>query len=354
MNEPNITIRELLEKPEVQKHIAPENIENIETYLNNNTQLSDPLYIRILIGIGAWFATGFILSALGMLNLFDNETVLTICGAILVTVAIALSKFYKSTFLNQVSLALILTGNTMLIIGVTQQFKGSEVYMILLTHSIVCAVAYPLFRSSIYRFLAPMMVVTFAMILIIDKKMYDIMHFLIIGEVILTGIFFLRKFRPAWLTPLAYSAAAALPATLLTMNLIQQNTWWDINIPVILWPSSSVLVCALIYLYFYIAGSWKRYREPWMILAIISTILLGIFSSPGILIAIALLILGYTLGDKILMAMSFIFLPCFLVLFYHALNVDLAYKSGIVAGSGILLLLVRWIAVYCLPQEVKQ
>jgi hypothetical protein len=44
--------------------------------------------------------------------------------------------------------------------------------------------------------------------------------------------------------------------------------------------------------------------------------------------------------------------PGFLVLYYYALNVDLASKSWILAGSGLILLAIRWIAGrFCQPEE---
>ncbi len=89
-----------------------------------------------------------------------------------------------------------------------------------------------------------------------------------------------------------------------------------------------------------------------MILAFVSTLLLGIFTAPSILVAIGLLIVGYALGDRILTALSFLFLPCFLVVFYYAFNVYLDYKTWVIAGSGVLLLVVRWIARHCQPEEV--
>jgi len=65
-----------------------------------------------------------------------------------------------------------------------------------------------------------------------------------------------------------------------------------------------------------------------------------------------LLFVGYAFGDRILTPLSYLFLPCFLVLFYYALNVDLAHKSWIIGGSGVILLIVRWIAGHCQPEEV--
>jgi uncharacterized membrane protein len=79
---------------------------------------------------------------------------------------------------------------------------------------------------------------------------------------------------------------------------------------------------------------------------------LGIFTTPGILVAVGLLIAGYAFGDRILTALAYLSLPSFLVFFYYALNVDLAHKSLVIAGSGVLLLVVRWIAGHCQTKEV--
>jgi uncharacterized membrane protein len=153
----------------------------------------------------------------------------------------------------------------------------------------------------------------------------------------------LLKKRSESLTPLVYSAAAMLPATLLFMNLTQIDLW-EIYFRIPLWPSSIVLAAGLIYLYFHLAGGWKLFREPLLILAVISTILLGVFTTPGILVAIGLLVVGYSFDDPILTELSYLFLVCFLVVFYYALGVDLAHKSWVITGSGVLLLIVRWIA----------
>jgi len=190
---------------------------------------------------------------------------------------------------------------------------------------------------------------------IIYEKVFVFLHALIVAETILAGVLLLMKKRSETLTPLVYSAAAMLPATLLFMNLTQINPWGiDFRIPSIpLWPSSVALAAGLIYLYFHLAGGWKLFREPLLILAVLSTLLLGIFTTPGILVAIGLLIVGYSLDDHILTGFSYLFLICFLVVFYYALDVDLAHKSWVIAGSGVLLLIVRWIAGRFEVGEVK-
>lgn len=132
------------------------------------------------------------------------------------------------------------------------------------------------------------------------------------------------------------------------MNLTQIGTGrgmgrWGAEFNEPLWPSSLLLTAGLIYLYFHLAGGLKQIRNDWMLLAVLSTLLLGIFTTPGILVAIGLLIIGYTFDDPILTGISYLFLTCFLVLFYYALNIDLAYKSLVIGGSGGVLILTRWL-----------
>lgn len=352
MNDSSPTIGELLAHPKVQGLVSQEDAERIAESLDKSEQASkDPMYIRILSGIGAWFTAAFLILFLLRSQIVEIGTGAIICGIIFLVAAIIIARASKAAFLGQLSLALAFAGNLLVLGGAYAEFERYKISVVLITHAVVCAVVYPLYANSIYRFLAPTALVALATAWIVEEEVFVLMHALIGAEMLLSGILLLRKKRPLLLTPLVYSAAAMLPATLLFMNLMQMNIWrTDFDEP--LWPSSLLLAGGLIYLYFHLAGGSKRLREPWLILAIISTILLGIFTTPGILVAVGLLVVGYAFGDRILTVLSYLFLPCFLVFFYYALNVDLAHKSCVVAGSGVLLLVVRWIVGRCQPKEV--
>ena len=352
MNDSSLTIGQLLEHPKVREVISREDAERIAASLATSEQASkDPIYIRILNGIGAWFAAMFLIFFIGITKMFESGAGTIIWGIIFLVAAIIIARVSKAPFLRQISLALAFAGNTLVLVGAAVEMNTPHVSALLLVHAVVCPVVYYLYSNSIYRLLAPMALVVFATAWIIEEEVFVLMHVLIAAETLLAGILLLRKKLPPLLTPLVYSAAAMLPATLLFMNLTQIHIWRD-KFSTPLWPSSILLAAGLIYLYFRLAGDLKRLREPGLICAIVSTVLLGIFSTPGILVAIGLLILGYAFGDRILMALSYLFLPCFLVVFYYALNIDLAYKSWVIASSGTLLLVVRWIAGRLRPGEV--
>ncbi len=353
MNNDIPTIGELLEHPNLQGLVPPEEAEKIAESLGKDEDTSDPIYISILSGIGAWFSAGFLISFFVISGIINSDAGAIICGALLLVAACAIVRSNKGTFLRQLALALAFAGNILIAFGAaTASSPPGELTSALLMHAAVCALMYPLYPSTTYRFLAPIGLAIMATLWIIEEEFFVFIHLLLAAEMLLAGFLLLWRKCPPVFMPLAYAGATMLPATLLFMNLTQMHLWrTDFNKP--LWPSSLLLSGGLIFLLLRLAGS-KRLAEPWMMLALVATVLLGIFTTPGILVAIALLIMGRAFSDRILAWLAYLFLPCFLIVFYYALHIDLVYKSYVVAGSGLLLLAVRWILQYLQTREVQR
>jgi len=315
------------------------------SFEEKNTLTKEPVYLRFISGTAAWFAAGFIIAAFGLF-LLENEKIAILYGFIYFVAAIAISKVTKIRFFNQFALALAFAGNGLIIFGFAS-YRNAELPSLALSQTAVCLVFYPFFKNKIYRFAAPLTAALFTTFWILDDNISFAIHPLIAVEALLVGFLFLRKKIPDSLVPLAYSAAIMLPATILfsSINLFGNNG------PIFL--SGYYLAGGLIYLYFFLSRNERTFLKPWMILAIVTTALLGIFTSPGILAAIGLLIIGYEKNNKFLLILSNLFLICFLWIFYYDLNIDLAYKSWILAGSGLLLLIARWITGYLQPKEEK-
>jgi len=344
MTERPLTLEELLEHPQVRQTISKGEIEKIHDGCQEDAaQTSDPLYIRILSGIGAWFAALFVIMFLSLARLIESGISSIIIGILFFIVAIIVVRASKATFLSQLTLAMAIAGNILVLFGPTEISRHISISTLVIIQAVVCVIIYPLFPNAIYRYLAPILLALLATAWIVEKQPPHFIHILIGAETLLFGILILQKKRPASLLPLIYSAATMLPATLLFMNLTQIHLW-RIKFQTPLWISSTLIAAAIIYLFINLAGGIKRLREPWLILAIGSSVLLGIFTTPGILVAIGLLALGYNYDDRILSGLAYLFLPVFLIMYYYALNVDLVYKSWILAGSGLILLAVRWIA----------
>ena len=349
------TFQELFRHPEMQKQVNLKNMQGISERLERASQIpAEPVFVRVLAGIGAWVAAFFLVLFVYEIN--HKDTVAIIGGSIFLVTGIFCGRISRATFVQQLSLALVFAGNILILYGV-QEMSGYDNWILSMvcTHAVLCFILYPIYNNSIYRFLAPIGLVLLLMTWIISEKTFEWVHVLIAAEALLAGILFLKKKIPAYLRPLAFSAAFMLPATLLSWNIEQTiDKFEGINKALTLWPESLFLSGGLIYSYFYLSGGLRRSTESWMVLAVAATILLGVFSTPGILVVMGLLVLGYGLDEKMLTWLAYAFLPVFLIVFYYNLNIDLAYKSWIIAGSGAILLGVRWIAGRLMPKEVTQ
>lgn len=302
----------------------------------------DPHYIKILAGVGAWVSALFLGSFVGMFFGLSGGVGSLVAGLLFMAGGIGLSRAKDTLFFSQLSLALVLTGNGFVLTGSQLLIGRQSIFPTVLTQGLVCVVAYPLYANSIYRFIAPLAFVTLATSWIVVERISVALHVLIAAEAILAGFLLLRRQESPSIRPLAYSSAFMLPATLLFMNLTQVGEW-GMKFREPLWPSSIVLTIGLIAVYIVLAGGRDKIRKLWMILAIILTAMLGVITTPGILVAIGLLLIGYSFGERALVGMSFLFLSAFLFLFYYAMNLDLMSKSWVIGGSGILLIIAYWI-----------
>ncbi|MBI4777850.1 DUF4401 domain-containing protein [Candidatus Desantisbacteria bacterium] len=257
MNNNTPTIREILECLDVQGLVSQKEMMKIEESLNKSDQISkDPIYIHILLGFGAWFATLSFISFCYISRIFKDDFLTTITGIIFLVVAIFITKINKAIFFSQLSLALAFSGNILIVAGIIENFHPHELSVAVIIQAIICVIVYPFYNNAIYRFVAPAALVVLITTWIIEEKAFFLIHLLIAAETFLVGTLLFYRKRPHLLTPLLYSSAIMLPITLLFMNISQVDIWRK-NFDEPLWPSSILLAGSLIYLYLHLAGGLK-------------------------------------------------------------------------------------------------
>jgi uncharacterized membrane protein len=101
------------------------------------------------------------------------------------------------------------------------------------------------------------------------------------------------------------------------------------------------LTVALIALIGWAAGGIERLKSEALGVACLGAIGLGVVSAPGVLLSIGLMIFGYARHDRLLLVAGGLLLPIFLTFYYHNLGLTLMAKSGVLIGSGLLLLAGR-------------
>lgn len=322
-----------------QKQLIDETGEkNIIKQLEEIDAAAAPWYIKTLIGVGAWFGALFFLFFLwaSQLFVFDQPGTTMIWGIIFIGTAVGVNYAGKSknVFLEQLALALSTAGH-ILVLWAAHRYGGTR--LIFLISLLLCVLLYRLYRSSIHRFFSCILVIGTAISYILNSGSHHWLHVLLFLEIAAVGFLLAKKWYSKEWRPIGYALVMAVPL-MFSMLLLPRD---EIYTP--WWPSNIILIFALVWLYIRISktpGNQTTRIEP-LVLAVIVTILLGAISSPGILAAAGLLVLGYHLRDKALTGLGLTFLPLYIVLFYYNLNMTLDVKSWILAGSGVVLLGLR-------------
>jgi len=342
MAEDNITIKQMLDRLCSEGLVGEAGLRKIETYLSERQKrAADPVYIRLLSGFGAWVAAPFLFGFLILIDLIGkNPQSMLAAGVISLASAVILAKIRRSAFLVQFALALSFAGHLLILYSLDTSLNYKIVGTLAIAQILLCLLVYPFFKNAVYRFAMPLLAVALVAAWIFISKHYHALHILVAFQTLSCGGLFLWKKEINALKPLNYVFAVGLPATVALVVLL--NIFEPGHILTPYWPSTAILASGMVCLLVLLAGGLDSLKKEWMVLAIAVSCLLGAFTTPGVLVAIGLLVLGYGKGDKILTAVAFIFLPVFLVLFYYALDVSLLNKSYILAGSGMALLLVRW------------
>lgn len=309
-----------------------------------------PLYLKVLIGIGALIASICFIVFLAEANIinFNDEFSLTAWGFMFVVAAIALQRFAGSSgtsihsFLVQSSFASMAVGKCLFVIGF-QGLMNSD-WGISVALLVITAVTYHVYRMSLDRFLSTSaLLLSILANIIIDtavsssrELLYN--SFFLLQLLVITFLSSSSKIKHAY-TPLAYAFIASICASVLFISSQSEFSDWSEQANIRPFFANGVLALSLITLMSWAAGGIHKLKQESLICASLGIIVLGFVSIPGVMVSIGLLILGYAKHEKSLIAMGIMFMPLFLFHYYYSMDISLMQKSMILVGSGILLLL---------------
>ncbi len=348
-----ISLDELLARFREKELLDAAGAERVRRYVRvRETAAANPWYIKALLAVGAWIAAVcFILFLLAAGLLTDLGNML-LWGGLFIGGAVMLHRFAgERDFAAQLALALSVAGHVMMFVWVaasTEEFAFVPFAALLL-----CIVLYPLYKNALHRFLSCLTVTTTSAAWLLYAEMPNGLHLLVLFEI--AGICLLFTTRGVggrgWsdaTRPAAYALAVSLLVILLLVVWLNSFALASVigeRARVFEFPSKIILAASLLYLCWWVAGKSREqftHLSESLAIAFVAVIALGILSTPGLLAALALVIIGYERHDRTLLSLGVVFFPVFICAFYYSLNVDLWTKSLILIGSGLVLLLARW------------
>lgn len=317
------------------------------------SQARAPWYVRVMQAVAGWFAAIFLLGFFGMAFalLFKNPGASLVAGLALCAGAVVFFRAApRSDFVAQLGLAASLAGQVLIVFGMTE-LVAKSVNGAALTLLLMEIVLFLLLRNDLHRVLSAAAATLALLWLMVDAGGYTL-----VPAVVTAGV------AAAWLPEFRYArqgsllraggygvALAALCAVvshgalwLLWMSALGRRA--ALPGPAMEWVGHAALAAVLAW------AAWKLLEReglgigtPQGRVASAGVVILGLASikAPGLAPTLMLLVLGFANGNRVLAGIGLATLLGYLSHYYYALQLTLLEKSGVLAATGIALLVAR-------------
>lgn len=312
-----------------------------------------PWYMRAAVALGAWVATIFVITSVAAIVRPRSELSWVVIGALLMGAAIVARRQATGEFPRWASVAVALAGHGMVTFGLAQMGADSVVRGALAGFVTAAALIW-LMPDYTLRFIATLSGGSAVIVALIALKLphgFDVGIAVVVAALAYAWRGALRTRADTVATilePVGYALMVVLFAALLGRTLASAHANWSIDIgretgrvgPI----STIACTVALVVL------AWRVLDEhgvshsaPLSFALLAGAALLGAttLDSPGIVAGVAALMLAFDRRDRVLLGMATIFLLVFGSFYYYSLELTLLQKSGVLVGSGLLLLGVR-------------
>lgn len=343
MTEPHPTLAELLQRLAEQGQLAADDLRRSESWMRDATiGARTPWYLQPFIFLGALLGAALITIGIaeGLELRWEGAQMLTMGGVYMVA-ALVLHFCRGNDFTDHLGLAFSIGGHVFLLLGVLRLTRHDHPEMVVfLTATALSASLYGLYRDFLHRFLSCLLVFVLAKFALPAEGLGDALHALVAAMVLLCAVLSMRDRQAAFARPLVFACGYGLPVILLPLG--ERGLWFeDPELPR-WWISSVVLALGLLWaLRFAAARLEVRAPVAAQAVAVLSVAGLCALGAPGIMAALFLIVLGYAAQHGPLVVAGLLALPAFVFKYYYNLELDFVAKSGVLAGSGVILLIVR-------------
>jgi hypothetical protein len=351
----------------------PDRQSRVGEELARDDQEEMPWYLRFIIAIGAWLASAFFISCGCVFFGWQPEHKIQIgvTGIALLVAAIVVNRFKLGIFIDQCALALSLAGQGMIYYGfVPETDSGVTATELSIGLAIVLYVLYPNFLSRLLTSLAALQITLWWLHLengswvpwrevsgdsfSVSLFVFWLLHLGLLGGCLLSPRLD-RQF-----SPLGYATALSLAfwqvedlfpglGVLVTQNP-HVGSWIGH------WPWRAMMTAASVLgVACWSSGglSGIARRQVLFTTAALTLIVLVWLGATGVLLALLLMLLGFSLGKRPILALGVLFFPIFLIDYYYSLELNLLTKSMVLAASGVVILALRACLMrFVCPEEV--
>ncbi len=321
-----------------------------------------PWYVRVMLGVSGWIAAVFLLGfvAVGLEFVVRNEVAAIVVGGLALVAAYAIFRFARNDFHEQFGLAVSVAGQGLVLFGLVESLggHGSTPWLTAAALQALVALVMPNFVQRVVAAHLAAYTLSVALALNGAPPVIPILLAFIIAIIWLNEFSWCRM--GALLRPVGYGLTLAL-VQLQGQRLLDRSSGLFLDQPVdylIRMPPWVGELAVGLLLIGVVGRLISHTGEPWtsrrMLLALLVTVAVTAVSleASGIATGLLVISLGYSNGNRVLVGLGIAALLFYISAYYYTLQTTLLVKSGVLAATGAMLLLARWVVLkWVFPPE---
>ncbi|MCG8593388.1 MAG: DUF4401 domain-containing protein [Kiloniellales bacterium] len=293
-----------------------------------------PWYVALLHGLGGLLA-GVLLTGFLAFTLLENldPPAFGVAGAVLIGTGTAIAGLRSYPFVRLFALSLSLSGHAALGFYLLEEFEFDGLVAALV---VLSAGLYLVYRDALHRFLSVLvtLAVVSAWVLSGETVAPNAIHGVLL-IVAAAGVWCFSGALSEAVRPIGYAAVVTLLVLPLLVLVPREHA--DID----WWAARAVAVVSGLFVLGLIRRAYPGFPGAMLSGSALAVAAIGAVTTPGLAFAIAVLVLGFWRGERILTLLGLLFLPLFLIVFYYALEITLLDKSLMLMAGGALFLSLR-------------
>jgi hypothetical protein len=353
--------------------MPPDRLVQVNEALADDHKNEMPGYLRFIIAVGAWLASIFFVACGTAFFGWEAEHKPEIgaTGIVILVAAVVLNRSKLGLFIDQFALALSLAGQGMIYYAfIPDNDTGISATELSVAMAVVLYVVYPSFLSRLITCVAALQITLWWLHLHgadwvpwLESRgtpfsaplfTYWLFHLALLGVCLIPARF------ERLLAPLGYATAISLACwqfqdAIPGIGLLVSETP-KAGTGLMLFPWRAVVTAvALLGVAIWSAGGLSRLVQRQVLFAavVVTLLVLVALGATGVVLSLLLMLLGFSLGKRPLLALGLLLLSIFLVDYYYSLEVNLLTKSLILVGSGVALLALRTVLMrFAFSKEV--
>lgn len=325
--------------------------EDYSAYLEKLPE-KQPWYIRMMVGFGAWLASLLLIGFVaGIGSMTDRGFAMV--GAVFVIGAVFTRRNSENDFLVQGALACSLAGQALFAYGIAELSGFGEVEDLLVVIVALNLVLFFLFPDYTHRVLSILIAMSSIAVLLYLWELNALIP--LMGPLSAAAMIAVYRQQGIFIGPLTTGLMlTSFGFLLLSSVYILPELGADFAFYPRPWLSTLALCALLIYLgtqvrpHILVDSGASSNSIYYALLLVISV---AAWAIPGLLLALIVIILGASSGNRLFLGFGIAFLIVFIAAYFYGIQVSMLTKSIALVSTGVAVLLARWLLLRVTPDH---